>query len=89
MLFKILFMKKGLVVLLLLATLLVTPTSLSAQCAMCKATAEGAAGEGSKKADGINKGVLYLLVCPFIFGGVGYFLYKERKKKMAEIDALR
>ena len=47
-----------------------------AQCAMCKASATD-----SPIAKSLNKGILYLLILPFlvIFGG-GYFWYKNRKK---------
>lgn len=47
-----------------------------AQCAMCKASATD-----SPIAKSLNKGILYLLILPFlvIFGG-GYIWYKNRKK---------
>ena len=47
-----------------------------AQCAMCKASAAG-----SSIAKSLNKGILYLLVLPFlVIGGGGYLWYKNRKK---------
>ena len=52
--------------------------STIAQCAMCKAVVEG--GE-QNIAEGVNNGITYLMVFPYILVGVlGYFLYKNRKK---------
>ena len=49
-----------------------------AQCAMCKAVVEG--GE-QNIAEGVNNGITYLMVFPYILVGVlAYFLYKNRKK---------
>lgn len=64
-----------------LTTLLITILSLmpdfaTAQCAMCRASAQN-----SNIANGINSGVLYLLLFPFlvIFGG-GIFWYFNKEK---------
>lgn len=56
------------------------PYVAQAQCAMCRATAEN-----SEYSAGINTGVLYLLLFPFlvIFGG-GIFWYFNRKKFQAQ-----
>lgn len=49
-----------------------------AQCAMCKAVVEG--GE-QNIAEGVNNGITYLMVFPYILVGVlAYFLYRNRKK---------
>jgi len=48
------------------------------QCAMCKAVVEG--GE-QNIAEGVNNGITYLMVFPYVLVGVlAYFLYKNRKK---------
>lgn len=50
-----------------------------AQCAMCKAVVEG--GE-QNMAEGVNNGITYLMIFPYILVGVlSYFLYKNRKKQ--------
>lgn len=48
-----------------------------AQCAMCKAVVQG----GAKNiAEGVNNGITYLMIFPYILVGVlVYFLYKKRK----------
>ncbi|WP_348772819.1 hypothetical protein [Aquimarina sp. MMG016] len=53
--------------------------SAEAQCAMCRAVLESE--EGQETAKGINNGIKYLMIIPYILvGTVGYFIYKENKK---------
>lgn len=50
----------------------------SAQCAMCKAVVENG---GQEMAEGINSGITYLMVIPYILVAIlGYVLYKYKKK---------
>lgn len=54
----------------------------SAQCAMCKATAEQSIEQGSTSAQWINGGVLYMLVVPYLaIGIIFYKWYKQYKKE--------
>ncbi|HAP00525.1 MAG TPA: hypothetical protein DCQ93_01245 [Bacteroidetes bacterium] len=54
----------------------------SAQCALCKATAETSLKEGNNSAAGLNVGILYLLVVPYaLIGGLGYWWYTTSKKR--------
>jgi uncharacterized paraquat-inducible protein A len=72
----------------LLALLILVAISLSAdaQCAMCKAVAESGTKTGSTEATGLNVGILYLMVFPYlIMAGVGYAIYRHKKtSKRAE-----
>lgn len=54
--------------------------SANAQCAMCRAAL---AGESNKvKAEAVNDGIVYLMVIPYLLvGGIGYYIYRMRKKK--------
>lgn len=53
--------------------------SAEAQCAMCRAVLESQ--EGQEAAKGINDGIVYLMIIPYLLmAGVGYFIYKSRKK---------
>lgn len=45
---------------------LVWSTWVSAQCAMCKATAESGQAAGSTEATGLNAGILYLMAIPYV-----------------------
>lgn len=51
-----------------------------AQCAMCRAVLESdASGQAAK---GINNGIVYLMVFPYLLvGAVGYAVYKIRRSK--------
>jgi hypothetical protein len=50
----------------------------NAQCAMCKAVVES----GDKEmAEGINSGITYLMLFPYLLVGLlAYYLYKYKKK---------
>tara|TARA_B100000965_G_scaffold312734_1_gene272573 strand:- start:632 stop:853 length:222 start_codon:yes stop_codon:yes gene_type:complete len=51
------------------------------QCAMCKAVAESSQNSGSSIANGLNTGILYLMIFPYIlllFGLI--FLYFRNQK---------
>jgi hypothetical protein len=53
----------------------------NAQCAMCKASAETSIESGSTAAAGINKGVLYLFLTPYIVGGtIAFFWWRANSK---------
>ncbi|CAM1351774.1 conserved exported hypothetical protein [Tenacibaculum crassostreae] len=50
----------------------------SAQCAMCKAVVEGG---NETMAEGVNNGITYLMVFPYLLVGVlFYFIYRHKKK---------
>jgi len=72
---------KRLVLILVLLLLVVTPAE--AQCAMCRAVLESEDGGGTAK--GINNGIVYLMLFPYLLiGGVGYAIYRMRKNARAE-----
>ena len=52
----------------------------NAQCAMCRAALES---EGNAvKAEGVNDGIVYLMIIPYILvAGVGYYVYRMNRKK--------
>lgn len=52
------------------------------QCAMCKAVVENG---DNKMAQGINFGIIYLMIFPYLILVVGLFLFfKKRKKKQSK-----
>lgn len=79
-------MKRVLFSFALIMLLLLGATQLSsAQCAMCKQSAESSLKEGNTDAKGLNFGIMYLLVIPYILvGGIGYYWYVNHKKKAGE-----
>jgi hypothetical protein len=47
---------------------------------MCRAVLESE--EGQSAAEGINNGIVYLMVIPYLLvGGVGFLVYKKLKNK--------
>ena len=59
---------------------------LFAQCAMCRVAVENniAAGETSL-GSGLNTGILYLMVMPYLMlAALAYFWYKNSKKETAQ-----
>lgn len=66
------------IVLLLLVFFLMTLT-VDAQCAMCRAVLESQ--DDGSAAKGINNGIMYLMVFPYLLvGGIGVAIYRNRKK---------
>ncbi len=58
--------------------LLIIPEVTNSQCAMCKAVIEGG---NETIAEGVNNGITYLMIFPYILVGLLFFLlYKYRKK---------
>jgi hypothetical protein len=53
--------------------------STNAQCAMCRASLTS---EGNKtKVEAVNDGIVYLMVIPYLLaGGIGYAIYRMKKK---------
>lgn len=77
-------MKKLLISLLVL----ISSVTANAQCAMCRAALENS--DGPIKAEGVNDGIMYLMIFPYLLIGlVGYAIYRMRaKKKQQKQEAL-
>jgi len=61
-----------------LLLLLLFPITSYTQCAMCKAVVENG---DSDMATGINSGIIYLMVFPYLFLTIAaYFLFKKFRK---------
>ncbi len=65
-------------VFILVFFLLMISIPVDAQCAMCRAVLENE--DGGQAAKGINNGIVYLMIFPYLLiGGVGYAIYRLRK----------
>lgn len=52
--------------------------SINAQCAMCRAVLESEVGQETAK--GVNNGIVYLMVIPYVLiGGLAFYLYRYLK----------
>ncbi len=66
-------------ILLVTIIFLLAVVPADAQCAMCRAVLESE--EGGQAAKGINNGIMYLMIFPYLLiAGVGYAIYRSRKK---------
>lgn len=66
--------------LLIILFLLIASLTANAQCAMCRAALENS--NGPIKAEGVNDGIMYLMVFPYLLIGlVGYAIYRMRTKR--------
>ncbi|GAB2764936.1 hypothetical protein [Salinimicrobium soli] len=70
-------------ILILLILLLMLTFDAEAQCAMCRAVLESEASQSAAK--GINDGIMYLMIFPYLLmAGVGYMIWRSRKKSRTE-----
>jgi len=73
-------MKKALFIFILFISVFAGAASntASAQCAMCTINAEQGVKNGNTQAKGINSGVIYLMVIPYLLiAGLGVLWYKK------------
>jgi hypothetical protein len=64
--------------LVIVTILLLFFQNINSQCAMCKAVVENG---DHKMAEGINTGIVYLMVFPYLFLALGaYFFYRKYKR---------
>lgn len=70
---------------ILLVWLLSAMDTLQAQCAMCKAAAEANLKTGGSDPVGLNMGILYMLLAPYLLvGTIGYWWWRNRKSENDE-----
>jgi len=70
--------KKSFILLAIVLIGFLAPEELSAQCAMCTKTASQL---GEKPAEGLNSGIIYLMLAPFsIVGFIGYRWWKNNRR---------
>lgn len=70
-------------ILLSLLFIFVFTLNVDAQCAMCRAVLESQ--DDGSAAKGINNGIMYLMVFPYLLvGGIGVAIYRNRKKGKQE-----
>jgi len=79
--------KKVFLTLILFALIFIVAPNVNAQCAMCTINAEQGVKNGNTQAAGLNTGVIYLLVIPYILATVvGIIWYKKYRKKNVHLD---
>ena len=58
----------------------------NAQCAMCSLTAENSVKNGNTQGKTLNRGILFLLSCPFLAVGIVGFVWFKRYQNPEESD---
>ncbi|HAL81416.1 MAG TPA: hypothetical protein DCO83_03600 [Mucilaginibacter sp.] len=83
-------MKTGLKITLFLIVsglMFISVKPAKAQCAQCAATVESNVKSGGKAANGLNKGILFLLAAPYLAVAAGGVIwYKKYRRKNVGID---
>ena len=78
---------KLLVFTVLLVALCLSTGELSAQCAMCKGAAEMSLKQGGGDPVGLNRGILYMLLMPYMLvGAIGYWWWRNRRKEQEQVS---
>ncbi|MCH2043379.1 MAG: hypothetical protein MK212_04510 [Saprospiraceae bacterium] len=80
------FAKYTYILLLSLTISAVMPTTTYAQCPMCRASAESNLKNGGTDAQGLNKGIAYLLFMPYLMIGSLGWLWWQNRRKVAEYE---
>ena len=58
--------------------------SAFAQCPMCRMSAESNMANGGGAGKGLNTGILYLLVFPYLLAAVMIYLFRKNRKKLEQ-----
>ena len=67
--------------------MIISVKPVKAQCAQCAATVATNAKSGDTTANGLNKGILFLLVVPYLaVSVVGYMWYKKFRRKNVNLE---
>jgi preprotein translocase subunit SecY len=76
-------------ILFFVASKFLYPSWCTAQCSMCRASVENNVSNGDTSIGaGLNNGILYLVVMPYLMAGIiGYLWYRSSKKKKAKLQA--
>jgi hypothetical protein len=81
-------MARSLKPIIITLVLLVVAHVTFSQCAMCTEIADEATKNGNSAGDGINKGVLYLFLSPYlIVATIGFIWWRSRRKALQDIQA--
>ena len=88
---------KVLVIVIVCCFAMMISSEATAQCSMCRASVANSISDGGRMfGAGLNKGILYLMLMPYIvISIIGYAWYKnskkytEKRKKLAKALSLR
>jgi hypothetical protein len=74
-------------ILIVFSSIFIGIKPVKAQCAACAAAVETSSKNGDKTANGLNKGILFLLGAPYLaIAAVGFVWYKKFRRKNVNIN---
>jgi len=73
-------------IIILSIVLATTATSMSAQCPMCKLSAEQNLKMGGTAGKGLNRGILFMFAMPYLIVGTLGFYWIRNKRKEGETE---
>jgi hypothetical protein len=77
--------KRAIFILFIVVSTFAVAPQAQAQCSMCTISAEQGSKNGNTQSKGINDGIIYLLVFPYILiAGIGILWYRNYRKKITE-----
>ena len=85
----LLFMKKQILYIFLTGVIsfFVQTQDISAQCPMCKMSAESNLRDGGTAGKGLNTGILYMFAMPYLLvGTLGFLWYRNRKNYDQDVN---
>lgn len=85
---KAFFTKITAVTILTLVSTLITFNNALAQCPMCKAAAESNLKEGGTAGAGLNQGIIYLFLSPYLIVGTIALLWYWNYRKNNQMEEL-
>ena len=78
-------MKKFFIFLSITFVLSIFSPEVSAQCSMCTISAEQGTKNGNTQGKGLNDGIIYLLVIPYLLiAGIGLLWYRNYRKRITQ-----
>ena len=78
------FKKIILILFIFVAATAISP-QVKAQCSMCTISAEQGTKNGNTQGKGLNDGIIYLLVIPYLLiAGIGILWYRNYRKKITQ-----
>tara|TARA_B110000977_G_scaffold186355_1_gene252191 strand:+ start:1335 stop:1577 length:243 start_codon:yes stop_codon:yes gene_type:complete len=67
---------------LIVLSILLSSNLLAQGCSMCKAVAETSVAGGNSQGAGLNAGILYIMVFPYILIAVGFYFWRRHRKQI-------
>ena len=75
--------KRTIFILFILISAFAIAPQTKAQCSMCTISAEQGTKNGNTQGKGLNDGIIYLLVIPYLLiAGIGILWYRNYRKKI-------